>query len=158
MTKTYIEKLKDPRWQKKRLEILERDDWACQACFDQESTLHVHHKRYLPKKEPWEYNENLLVTLCESCHEDESVLRKDVESDLIQILRERFLYKDFYTLVSGFAYFYPIHCDYIVVGMLTEILCDEEKQRQSIKDYFINLRRIKILKTSKAKNEPIENF
>lgn len=28
--KTYAEKLKDPRWQKRRLEIFERDDWTCQ--------------------------------------------------------------------------------------------------------------------------------
>jgi len=28
---TYKEKLLDPRWQKKRLEVLERDGWACRA-------------------------------------------------------------------------------------------------------------------------------
>ncbi len=27
----YASKLKDPRWQKKRLEILQRDDFACQS-------------------------------------------------------------------------------------------------------------------------------
>ena len=42
----YAEKLKDPRWQKKRLEILERDAWVCQKCFDTKSTLHVHHRIY----------------------------------------------------------------------------------------------------------------
>ena len=26
---TYKQKLKDPRWQKKRLKVLERDDWKC---------------------------------------------------------------------------------------------------------------------------------
>ena len=30
----YSEKLKDPRWQKKRLEILERDNFRCQYCGD----------------------------------------------------------------------------------------------------------------------------
>lgn len=38
----YLEKLKDPRWQKRRLEIFQRDEFTCQVCFDTESTLHVH--------------------------------------------------------------------------------------------------------------------
>lgn len=42
----YSDKLKDPRWQKKRLEILTRDEWTCQICFDTESTLVVHHQKY----------------------------------------------------------------------------------------------------------------
>jgi hypothetical protein len=50
----YSQKLKDPRWQKKRLEILERDGWKCMACGDKEKTLHVHHIFYLPGKEPWD--------------------------------------------------------------------------------------------------------
>jgi len=39
MKVTYAEKLKDPRWQKKRLEIMERDEWTCQWCVDSESPL-----------------------------------------------------------------------------------------------------------------------
>lgn len=31
---TYSQKLRDPRWQKKRLEILERDSFTCQHCHD----------------------------------------------------------------------------------------------------------------------------
>lgn len=58
---------KDPRWQKKRLLILERDNWRCQACFDSESTLHVHHILY--DGDPWNVEDLLLQTLCESCHE-----------------------------------------------------------------------------------------
>jgi hypothetical protein len=66
--KTYLEKLKDPRWQKKRLEILERDGWKCMACGDKERTLHIHHVFYLPHKEPWEIPNGLLLTMCEKCH------------------------------------------------------------------------------------------
>lgn len=69
MQKSYSEKLKDPRWQKKRLQILERDDWRCQNCFDKEKTLHVHHLCYMEKKDPWDYEENYLLTLCHECHE-----------------------------------------------------------------------------------------
>lgn len=30
----YSQKLLDPRWQRKRLEILQRDDFTCQVCSD----------------------------------------------------------------------------------------------------------------------------
>lgn len=32
MSKSYAEKFKDPRWQKKRLKIMERDNWKCCEC------------------------------------------------------------------------------------------------------------------------------
>src|SRR5688572_27139770 len=70
----YSELLKDPRWQKKRLEILNRDKWFCQACIDTESTLHVHHIKYTSKF-PWETPNHLLITLCESCHQREEELK-----------------------------------------------------------------------------------
>lgn len=72
--KTYAEKLKDPRWQKKRLKILDRDHFTCQACRDETNTLHVHHLQYF-KGEPWEVDDIYLVTLCESCHEEEERLK-----------------------------------------------------------------------------------
>lgn len=68
---TYAEKLRDPRWQKKRLEILERDKFTCRVCKDKTRTLHVHHIRYLKDRDPWDYKEFYLVTLCEKCHEKE---------------------------------------------------------------------------------------
>jgi len=66
----YFEKLKDPRWQRKRLERLEKSHWACDMCCDSESTLHVHHNAYFKGREPWEYDVDQLSTLCESCHAD----------------------------------------------------------------------------------------
>lgn len=84
-TLSYSERLKDPRWQKKRLEILNRDDWMCQKCCDETSTLHVHHKVYLKGRMPWEYEDEQLVTLCESCHDempDQESIHKDVISKL----------------------------------------------------------------------------
>lgn len=65
---SYSDLLKDPRWQKKRLEILERDSWSCGNCGDKDSTLHVHHGRYLRGLKPWEYDADILYTLCEMCH------------------------------------------------------------------------------------------
>lgn len=68
--KSYFQKLKDPRWQKKRLEALEAADWTCQCCFDSEATLHVHHRAYFKGREPWDYEVGQLEVLCESCHEE----------------------------------------------------------------------------------------
>jgi len=64
----YDEKLKDPRWQRKRLKILERDGWACQQCGCRDD-LHVHHRVYYG--DPWEAPDESLITLCERCHEAE---------------------------------------------------------------------------------------
>ena len=64
----YSEKLKDPRWQKKRLGILDRDDWACQHCGSKDRTLHVHHIKY-ESHDPWETDDKWLLTLCAECHE-----------------------------------------------------------------------------------------
>lgn len=72
---TYSEKLRDPRWQKMRLQIMERDDFSCCGCGSRFKTLNVHHTHYLKRKMPWEYPADSLVTLCEDCHaEIESLL------------------------------------------------------------------------------------
>ena len=68
VAKTYWQKLKDPRWQKKRLEVLQESEFHCQVCGDGEETLHVHHKEYFKGREPWEYDVKQLAVLCESCH------------------------------------------------------------------------------------------
>jgi hypothetical protein len=68
---SYAEKLRDPRWQKKRMEILERDGWACSKCGATDKTLHVHHKRYEAGRDPWDYPGDALAALCEQCHEAE---------------------------------------------------------------------------------------
>ena len=64
----YKDQLKHPKWQKKRLEILNRDEFTCQLCKSTEKTLHVHHLYYDYKKRLWEYKNETMVTLCEECH------------------------------------------------------------------------------------------
>ena len=39
---TYSQLLRDPRWQKLRLEVLSLHKWACDVCGETQSTLHVH--------------------------------------------------------------------------------------------------------------------
>jgi hypothetical protein len=60
--------LLDPRWQKKRLEVLNAAGWCCEMCGDSESTLHVHHKQYIKGRDPWEYEVGQLCALCKDCH------------------------------------------------------------------------------------------
>lgn len=67
----YSEVLKDPRWQKKRLEILDRDGFTCKKCGNTRHTLSVHHREYLGGRYPWDYPGELLITLCQKCHEKE---------------------------------------------------------------------------------------
>jgi hypothetical protein len=85
----YLEKLKDPRWQKRRLQILERDNWTCQFCGNTKEMLVAHHKDYISGLEIWEYPDNYLISLCESCHNREFI-RNTVEKSLIQNLRLNF--------------------------------------------------------------------
>jgi len=99
----YAEKLKDPRWQKKRLKILERDEFACKLCMDECSTLNVHHLIYRSNTEPWDSKNDDLVTLCEACHKEETENRKASEFLLIKTLKEKgFLANDLDRISDGF--------------------------------------------------------
>lgn len=77
----YKEQIKHPKWQKKRLEILSRDNFTCQDCFDNESQLNVHHISYLKGAKIWEYENDMLLTLCNNCHNEMTKL--SIESNEI---------------------------------------------------------------------------
>lgn len=81
----YSEKLKHPKWQRKRLEIMRRDNFKCVLCTDGETTLHVHHKLYRKNCDPWEYEDSTFMTLCEVCHEIVEWLKK-YKYDVKQVL------------------------------------------------------------------------
>lgn len=76
-TKSYSEKLLDPRWQKKRLEILQFAGWECENCGSKDKTLHVHHSYYEKGLEPWEYPDISMSALCEMCH---AVAQSDMQT------------------------------------------------------------------------------
>jgi hypothetical protein len=67
----YKEQLKSPKWQKKRLDIMQRDNFTCQICGTTEKQLHVHHLKYEPGCNIWEYFDSHLITLCDDCHRKE---------------------------------------------------------------------------------------
>lgn len=76
---TYQDKLCDSRWLNRRWEILERDNYECQRCHNDDLTLHVHHLRYVKNHEPWEYQDEDLITLCESCHKAVTICKLSEE-------------------------------------------------------------------------------
>lgn len=101
MAKTYAEKLLDPRWQKKRLEVLERDSWMCQYCYDSENTLHVHHLRYEDYyKNPWDYPLVYLITACEKCHKEEPIAIKPIEKNIIRQINLKFKFQCEYSNIA----------------------------------------------------------
>lgn len=65
----YKESLLDPRWQKKRLEVMSEDGWKCMFCNSTKNTLTVHHIKYIQGRKVWDYPNNLLITLCLDCHD-----------------------------------------------------------------------------------------
>lgn len=70
MKTSYFDLLKDPRWQKKRLEVLNRAGWECEYCGEKKDTFHVHHRYYVAHRLPWDYPDFCFQALCKACHED----------------------------------------------------------------------------------------
>lgn len=66
MGKSYSDKLQDPRWQKLRLDVFNRDAFTCRSCNDSKTELNVHHLKYTGH--PWQAPIDDLVTLCRHCH------------------------------------------------------------------------------------------
>jgi len=81
---TYGEQLKHPNWQRKRLEVLEGAGFECENCGDKESTLHVHHSRYVKGRMAWEYEQHELQALCETCHAQHHEHR-EILDDLLSV-------------------------------------------------------------------------
>lgn len=65
---TYQDQIKSPKWQKKRLEILEQNRFSCEECETEDKQLHVHHVYYKKGKKIWDYENYELRCLCDSCH------------------------------------------------------------------------------------------
>lgn len=66
----YKDQYRHPMWQKKRLEILQRDKFTCVQCGETEVELHVHHAWYAKDCNIWEYPDRMLQTLCSNCHQE----------------------------------------------------------------------------------------
>lgn len=137
MSKTYSEKLRDPRWQKKRLEILERDGWACQMCYDDTTCLHVHHKRYIKGREPWDCCDSMLVALCENCHKIETDAdRSECEHDIILMLRDWLFASELKEFTHAMSRVTEVESHGVVVDAICKAICDPELQQILVDGLF----------------------
>lgn len=82
----YPQQLADPRWQRKKTEILIRDNFTCKCCGDTTTQLEVHHVEYFDGIRAWEYPNDMLLTTCHDCHQKE-LTRYKHELYLLQALR-----------------------------------------------------------------------
>lgn len=98
-TMTYLAQLRHPKWQRKRLEILQRDGWMCQRCCAEDKTLNVHHKRYTKGSMAWEYSGDDLTSLCEDCHELTHAEEQDFKAEASRLSVR---YGDIKELMLGF--------------------------------------------------------
>lgn len=67
-SRTYQEKLRDPKWLNRKKQILNARGHQCESCGARRS-LEVHHGYYAYWLEPWEYEDATLWILCRDCHE-----------------------------------------------------------------------------------------
>lgn len=118
----------DPRWQKKRLEILSRDNFTCQCCGASDKTLHVHHVYYTKWAEgPWDYINEALISLCNECHEKEGEELPDAKEMLFAGLVE--LGFNTAQKIQDFAHF----LDLVRCG------CTNPNERQDAADFIVSV-------------------
>ncbi len=82
---TYLEKLRDPRWQRLSALVKERAGWKCQRCGDDSSNLQAHHKAYERRLEPWQYEPHKLECLCAKCHKRVTSLMDLIRSEVANL-------------------------------------------------------------------------
>ena len=143
--KIYNEKLKDPRWQKKRLEIFQRDGFMCKECGNEEATLTVHHCFYEKDREPWDYPDKSFITLCQQCHQEEFESQYETERELIKSIRSLgFLNPDLNALASAFDGCKKLlHIPEIIAFTIAWILKNEKIQQEMIDRYFESIKLVK---------------
>ena len=142
--KEYFEKLKDPRWQKKRLAVLKRDKWRCQKCLNDKEMLVVQHKYYNNKfKNPWEYPLEALITLCDDCHQEEYECRQQAEQSLLLGLKKAgFFANDLIEIGWGLYSMVPLHRTEVLAGMIQKILITQKNQQELIDRYLKFLQKV----------------
>jgi 5-methylcytosine-specific restriction endonuclease McrA len=94
MAKDYAELLKDPRWQRKRLEVFNRDNWACRRCGDTVSILHIHHNYYKADTDPWDYPDDAMITVCELCHRKVEFVKWLTRKGRVLLTKDNFQLED----------------------------------------------------------------
>ncbi len=100
---------------RRRLEIMERDNFQCQAynCQNKTKILNVHHLDYFRDVNAWEYPSDLLITVCESCHHKENMRWKHEQHLLSSLKMKGFLVVDLVALTTA-IYSHPGPCNNIL--------------------------------------------
>lgn len=124
----YSDQLLDPRWQKKRLDILNRDNFTCRKCLSKDKTLHVHHTEYIKGRMAWDYENYYLKTLCADCHHLEELLKKQKEILIRNFKLEGYII-DFPCHACGNTDILSVNINYIKCTV-----CGYEKEILSHKD------------------------
>lgn len=100
---TYQEQLRDRRWQIKKTEVLQRDNFTCQnpnCKSGDNSTIEVHHLDYIPSIPPWGYPNDMLTTLCHPCHQKEQERPREEKHVLNTLRMKGFFIGDLLALSS----------------------------------------------------------
>jgi len=66
---TYLAQLRHPKWQRKRLEVLQRDGWIVRAAQKGDYAVYADGSKAPIVTGAWEYSGDDLTSLCEDCHE-----------------------------------------------------------------------------------------
>jgi hypothetical protein len=145
VSEEYVAKLRDPRWQKRRLQIMDRDEYACQTCGDDGTTLHIHHLWY-SDGEPWEVPDKALLTLCSTCHEYETETRKQSEWKVTLGLRKLgCLASDFNSISDGIETLAindpTIDLREVGAAAIGWLLSDPVRVREMVQAYLHSLKR-----------------
>jgi hypothetical protein len=143
--KPYWEKLRDPRWQKKRLEIMQRDEFHCVDCGTDLETLNVHHDYYEKNKDPWEYPSESLHTVCETCHETRTTTRAQLDRVLSVLSPSHYQIENVLGFAFGTAIFLKTDVtiyatEWAMYGLwdgLRRQLCGDEEAPFSVVDYIM---------------------
>lgn len=75
-----------------RLQVFERDKWACRLCSATDKTLHAHHVFYRPGCEPWDYPIWAFLTLCADCHEFTHNDQREALANFVESVARRGIY------------------------------------------------------------------
>ena len=79
---TYVEKLQDVRWKRRRDDLLRKSNWTCCECGEPltegRMDLQVHHVVYIACLDPWMYPDELLLALCDWHHKERQAVEQAI--------------------------------------------------------------------------------
>lgn len=166
----FSEQIKDPRWQKKRLQVLELHDFKCEICGNTENELHVHHSRYIKNRMYWEYDNDVLMCLCSKCHERihkktqvVKEVKKDREKELGKILYKNFEEPEFIVEnllrlkeIDGFENIFTYYIDAGYIFTSFSAFIESQSKRIDMLQKISNIERI--LRENNIKSTEEEPF